>query len=799
MPTELPYVALGEQPNFKNELITFTLKLTNYSNASVTYNAVGNVQTVDYRMRARVLPGALITITPSNVTVPPNSATFVTVTIDARNCNQSPYNFYGYILDYYVNYIEGFVKFVPVDTSIPEVHIPYMGILGNWNQFTIENAWDFNPVIDPPADDPYNLIWWWFGEDYIDTWPETTDGYHWNLTGIDFYGNLDRNAIAFNSNIEYLEANFGLLRNAQNVTIEIRDSSGNLVKTIDSVEWMYKDPYYSLGAWYWYYSNPWTGEPFWWDGTNESGNVVPDGKYKLVIKATPQKMFNKANYDSPHVVELPVSLDRVAPTTSWTKTVNSDGSVTVSWTALDPQPSSGIWGYELIWGGGGNIKFVSPTTNSYTIPAGNYTEDLIVFAIDNAFNIGFGSAVALSVQPQKISVAPFQTASATLTATGGAGGYNYYLVKAAPTPVGKYILSGNKFSFTPLPQDEMKTFVFTFKVIDNLGRESSATLTVNVDKLSDTTPPTLTLPTINGVNLDTPNATLWISEGTLTFTVSATDESGIARMIVKVNGIVQIDKDNLDPTIYLFEGTNIVEISVYDTVGNYVTKSFKVVKDTTPPTIILTSDIPQTVTSSTLTLKGVVLDQVSGVKSFKVNGTDVPLTLEGNFEKTIQLSQGVNTITLTAEDKLGNTSTKTITVNAQSTTQRTRIITLQVNSPYLTIDFTTTKAIDSQGSKPIIKNGRTLIPIRTLIESLGGKVTWFDKEKKVLIELNGHSVTLFIGKTTALVDGSKATLDVAPEIINGRTYLPLRFISESLGMVVDWDAKTQTITIYYIP
>jgi len=244
---------------------------------------------------------------------------------------------------------------------------------------------------------------------------------------------------------------------------------------------------------------------------------------------------------------------------------------------------------------------------------------------------------------------------------------------------------------------------------------------------------------------------------------------------------------------------NTVEVTVYDTVGNYVTKSFKVVKDTTPPTITLTSQVKDTTSTPNLTLKGMVFDNVSGVKSLTVNGVDVTFTLDGNFETIITLTQGVNTITIEAKDKLGNASKKTLSVTLQSQTQRSKIITLKINSPDITIDFTETKKIDSQGSKPIIKNGRTLLPIRTLIESLGGKVTWFDKEKKVLIELNGHSVVLWIGKKEALVDASKVTLDVAPLIINGRTYLPLRFISESLGMVVDWDATTQTITIYYFP
>ena len=800
LPFELPYADLGEQPDYKTQLITFNLRLKNLTSNSVTYTVdPGNVQTVDYKMRSQLLPGATITALPGTVTVPANGYASVTVTIDARNCSQLPYNFFGYILDHYVNYLEGFVRFIPGDPTLPEIHIPYMGILGKWNQFTDEDAWDFNPIIDPPADDPYNLIWWWYGDDYIDTWPEITDGQtYWNFAGRDFYGYLDRNAIAVNTDREYFEADFGLLRNAQNVTIEIRDTSGNLVKTIDSVDWMYKDPSSALDMGIWYYSNPWTGEPFWWDGTDNSGNPVPDGQYKLVIKALPQKMFNKLNYDDPHIVEFPVSLDRVAPSTSWNKVTNGDGSVTVSWSVTDPAPSSGIWGYLLTWAGGGNYAFVPPTQNSYTIPAGQSTDDLIVFAIDNAWNIGFGSSPVLSLNPKKVSVNVFETASTTLSVTGGTAPYTFSVASVTPKPAGSYIVS-NVFKFTPLPPDAEKKFVFTLKVIDPLGREGTETFTVNVNKLPDTTPPTLILPTINGIDVNTPNATLSINQNSLTFTVQASDESGIARMVVKVNGVVQIDKNNLDPTIYLYEGVNTVEVTVYDTAGNLTTKSFKIVKDTTPPTVILTSQLPDVVTTPTITLKGTVIDTVSGVKSLKVNGVDVPFTLEGNFETTLTLTSGSNTIAIAAEDKLQNTSTKILTVTLQSQTQKSKIITLQIGSPYITIDFATTQKIDVQGSKPIIKNRRTLLPIRTLIETLGGKVSWFDKENKVVIELNGHSVVLWIGKTTALVDGSKVTLDVAPEIINGRTYLPLRFISESLGMVVDWDVRTQTITIYYWP
>ena len=323
---------------------------------------------------------------------------------------------------------------------------------------------------------------------------------------------------------------------------------------------------------------------------------------------------------------------------------------------------------------------------------------------------------------------------------------------------------------------------------------SNHTISAEFMKMPDTTPPTLTLPSIDGVDLNIPGSILYTNSSVFTFLVEAHDDSGIVRMVIKVNGVVQIDKNNLDPTIYLTEGENIVEVTVYDAYGNYATKSFKVYSDTKPPVVNLT--VPEYTSTSPLPISGFICDESSGIKKLLINNIEYLVGPSGTFEASIPLEPGVNTLTVKATDKLSNTTTKIYSVTYYLSKSKTTIITLKIDSPYIVIDGISNK-IDAQGSKPIIKNGRTLLPIRTLIESLGGTIEWDAKEKKVSIYLNGHSIILWIGKTTALVDGSKVTLDVATEIINSRTYLPLRFISENLGASVNWDPTTRTITIYY--
>jgi hypothetical protein len=103
---------------------------------------------------------------------------------------------------------------------------------------------------------------------------------------------------------------------------------------------------------------------------------------------------------------------------------------------------------------------------------------------------------------------------------------------------------------------------------------------------------------------------------------------------------------------------------------------------------------------------------------------------------------------------------------------------------------------------PVIVEGRTLAPIRAVVESLGGTVAWDAVKRTVTISLDGNELTLVIGKSSALVNGKSTPIDstnskVVPLILNSRTMLPLRFIAESLGADVQWEASTQTITITY--
>ena len=95
----------------------------------------------------------------------------------------------------------------------------------------------------------------------------------------------------------------------------------------------------------------------------------------------------------------------------------------------------------------------------------------------------------------------------------------------------------------------------------------------------------------------------------------------------------------------------------------------------------------------------------------------------------------------------------------------------------------------------IMKNNRILVPYRAIAEALGAEVDWDPADQIVTMKAGENTVKLKIGSATALVSGEPVEMDVKAEIQNGRTYVPLRFISTFLGAGVEWDSETRTVTI----
>ncbi|WP_145049471.1 CotH kinase family protein [Paenibacillus xylanexedens] len=97
--------------------------------------------------------------------------------------------------------------------------------------------------------------------------------------------------------------------------------------------------------------------------------------------------------------------------------------------------------------------------------------------------------------------------------------------------------------------------------------------------------------------------------------------------------------------------------------------------------------------------------------------------------------------------------------------------------------------------EPLEVSGRVMVPVNAIFEALGAEVTWNPTAKTVTAVLNDQTFVLKIGSSTATVNGTSVEIDSSAIIKNSRTLVPVRFISEALGLKVDWDQSTATVKI----
>ncbi|MFC3747967.1 stalk domain-containing protein [Paenibacillus sp. GCM10012306] len=100
---------------------------------------------------------------------------------------------------------------------------------------------------------------------------------------------------------------------------------------------------------------------------------------------------------------------------------------------------------------------------------------------------------------------------------------------------------------------------------------------------------------------------------------------------------------------------------------------------------------------------------------------------------------------------------------------------------------------------PVNVNGNVLVPFRAIFESLGATVKWDSATQTVTATKEGKTIVLKIGSTTAYVNGVPVTLSAAPQLINGSTMVPIRFVSEALGGLVEWSNSSSSVVVFQNP
>lgn len=105
-------------------------------------------------------------------------------------------------------------------------------------------------------------------------------------------------------------------------------------------------------------------------------------------------------------------------------------------------------------------------------------------------------------------------------------------------------------------------------------------------------------------------------------------------------------------------------------------------------------------------------------------------------------------------------------------------------------------------SVPVVVENRILLPIRFVVDPLGGTAAWNQDTKQATVNCNGHTIILTLNSNTALVDGASQQIDpdnasVMPQAIDNRILMPLRFVGESLDCGVAWNQEAQEAVLTY--
>ncbi|MDD4028450.1 MAG: stalk domain-containing protein, partial [Caldisericia bacterium] len=225
------------------------------------------------------------------------------------------------------------------------------------------------------------------------------------------------------------------------------------------------------------------------------------------------------------------------------------------------------------------------------------------------------------------------------------------------------------------------------------------------------------------------------------------------------------------------------------TFKGFTSVTFTILKgDTEPPTINLEA-IPDVVYTDTYTIQGTTEFDAT----VTINEDKIALDKQGHFSYEASLVVGENTFVIRATDLSDNTSEVTISIERKVRTIIEFIIgrtTYLLNGEPFLLD-----------AAPFVHEGRTVLPIRPVVEAIHGEIAWDSVERKVTIRKDDVLMELWIDKPVARINGEEAPIDenpnVTPMIVSGRTFLPLRYVAENLGFDVGWDGATQTITLTY--
>ena len=407
-----------------------------------------------------------------------------------------------------------------------------------------------------------------------------------------------------------------------------------------------------------------------------------------------------------------------------------------------------------------------------------------------------GTAVTVPTAGKTYYAKWTQAGELTATAEGFTGDYDGIEHTVTITPSAEdatitYSVDGGKTYSAVKPQfKNAGTYTVHYKVSKEGCLDVTGSTVVQINKIKN--PVTIT-----------PSTTSLRGGGTVTFTITAPEGVTINNVICSDESIAVAKTEEGKYTVTLPAGMAEYTFTV-DADGDLINNSYDDAtttvsvtrkksgssSSTSAPTYGVSTGKTENGTISvtpakaeageTVTIKatpdsGYQLDKVT-VKD--KNNSNVKLTKVSDNEYTFTMPKGKVSVDATFVQKDAADD------NQNNAGEASKVIKLQIGSRIVTVDNETV----IYDVAPVIRNDRTLVPIRVVTETLGGKVDWNGVTKEVTLNIDGKEIKMTVGKTLE-------KYGVAPVIIDGRTFVPVRFVADELSATVAWDDATKTVTV----
>ena len=415
------------------------------------------------------------------------------------------------------------------------------------------------------------------------------------------------------------------------------------------------------------------------------------------------------------------------------------------------------------------------------------------FGIKNPPNLGeYGVKVSTTkeaeeIESNKIKITPLPVVEFTINPPQPDGMNGFYKTKPEimlSTSNGVKVLykvdDGEFAEFTASFKIDEGTHIIYVCAVDEGGNRGD---TIKREFSVDNTPPKITF--------DNANSDPYFkgSPGTLTGNVSEP-------CTLKINEVILELTDDLHFSVELnvYEGMSIA-LFARDLAGNVATLLLTAHIDSKPPVITFISKVNRVQglgVNSVETTEPAYTIQVKLDEKGKVFVNSNEMFFDGQtYSYNANLIDGDNQFIIKAVDAAGNEAIETLLIKKVNEKK----ITLQIGSNLATVGSETIEL----EAPPVIEKGFTLVPLRFISESFGAEVQWNGALQVITIIYQTHTIQIQVGSTVAVVDNSIVKLDAPPKIMSGRTFVPIRFISETFGAEVGWDGATKTVTIVYKP